>query len=94
MFCTNCGSKLNEGADVCVNCGKYVNKKPEVVDEGGFIWGLVGFCVPFVGLILFCTWKNSKPKSAKNAGIGALIGFVINLVVSIFTVIINLAVLA
>lgn len=46
-------------------------------DKGGFLWGLLGFCIPIVGLILFLTWKTSKPKSAKAAGIGALVSVVI-----------------
>lgn len=25
-FCENCGSEINEGADVCLNCGKSLNK--------------------------------------------------------------------
>ena len=25
-FCTNCGSELKEGADICLNCGKIVEK--------------------------------------------------------------------
>lgn len=26
-YCSNCGAKLNENADVCVKCGKLVNKR-------------------------------------------------------------------
>lgn len=96
MYCTNCGNKLNDGADICTSCGKYIKNQPSnvEVDEGGFIWGLVGFLVPVVGLVLYISWKNNKPKSSKSAGIGALIGFCINFVVSIFTIIINFAILA
>ena len=32
-------------------------------------------------LILFCVWNSSKPKSAKQAGIGALVSVILNLVV-------------
>lgn len=46
-------------------------------DKGGFLWGLLGFCIPIVGLILFITWKTSKPKSAKAAGIGALVSVIL-----------------
>ena len=46
-------------------------------DKGGFLWGLLGFCIPIAGLILFFVWKESKPKSAKAAGIGALVSVVI-----------------
>lgn len=44
-----------------------------VVDNGGFGWGLLGCCVPVAGLILFLVWKDTKPKTAKAAGIGALL---------------------
>lgn len=27
MYCSNCGKKLNDNADVCVNCGVLVNKE-------------------------------------------------------------------
>ena len=42
-------------------------------DKGGFLWGLLGCCIPIVGLILFLVWKDTKPKTAKAAGIGALV---------------------
>ncbi len=45
-------------------------------DNGGFLWGLLGCCIPLVGLILFLVWKDSKPRTSKAAGIGALVGVV------------------
>ncbi len=45
----------------------------ETNDNGGFLWGLLGCCIPIVGLILFLVWKDQKPKTAKAAGIGALV---------------------
>lgn len=47
-----------------------------VNDNGGFLWGLLGCCIPVVGLILFLVWKDQKPKTAKAAGIGALISVI------------------
>jgi hypothetical protein len=44
-----------------------------VNDSGSIGWGVLGFFIPLVGLILFLVWKDTKPKSAKAAGIGALI---------------------
>lgn len=44
-----------------------------VNDSGSAGWGVLGFFIPIVGLILFLVWKDTKPKSAKAAGIGALI---------------------
>ena len=51
-----------------------------VQDNGGFLWGLLGFCIPVVGLILFLIWKDQKPKTAKAAGIGALVSVIIGVV--------------
>ena len=44
-------------------------------------WGILGALIPIVGLILFLVWNNTKPKSAKYAGIGGLIGFIFWLIV-------------
>ena len=54
--------------------------QPNVNDSGSIGWGILGFLIPIIGLILYCVWKNTKPKSAKVAGIGALIGFCLNMV--------------
>lgn len=43
-------------------------------DSGSFGWAVLGFFIPLVGLILWLVWKDTKPKSAKMAGIGALVG--------------------
>lgn len=84
-FCQNCGKELNEGAEFCLNCGKFVKKETSATvitktDGNGFGWGVLGFFIPLVGLILFLVWKKDYPKKAKGAGIGALIGFVLNLI--------------
>jgi len=72
-FCRNCGHELEDHATVCTNCGVTQVTTPTVVDKGGFLWGLLGCCIPIVGLILFLVWKDTKPKTAKAAGIGALV---------------------
>lgn len=51
-----------------------------VVENGSAWWGVLGCVLPLVGLILFLIWKEDKPKSAKAAGIGALIGFVLSMI--------------
>ncbi|MEY8236582.1 hypothetical protein AALA36_12785 [Lachnospiraceae bacterium 66-29] len=50
-------------------------------DNGGFLWGLLGCCIPVVGLILFLVWKDQKPRTAKAAGIGALISVILSVIV-------------
>lgn len=58
--------------------------EPQVYDSGSIGWGILGFLIPLAGLILFLVWKNSKPRCAKVAGIGALISFCLALVNIIF----------
>ncbi len=83
-FCKVCGNEMHDSAIVCTKCGvatsNYNNfNKPnaEVVDNGGFGWGLLGCCVPIAGLILFLIWKDTRPNTAKSAGIGALVYLII-----------------
>lgn len=77
-FCKNCGAQINDGAAFCPSCGATQNSAPPApVDNGGFGWGVLGCCIPIVGLILFLVWKDTKPKTAKAAGIGALVSVIV-----------------
>ena len=73
-FCKKCGAEIDDQAVICPKCG--VQQTPEVEDNGGFLWGMLGCCIPLVGLILFLVWKDTKPKTSKAAGIGALVGVI------------------
>ena len=64
-----------------------MEENTNVNDKGGFLWGLLGFCIPIVGLILFLVWKDSNPKTAKAAGVGALISVIIGVLCYIFAAI-------
>lgn len=91
MYCSNCGSKM-EG-NYCPKCGNSNSNTNninniEVQDSGSFGWGVLGFFIPLVGLILFLVWKQTKPKSAKAAGIGALISVILYVILIIITFII------
>lgn len=76
-FCKNCGNQIEDNAATCPSCGASQNTTPQVTDNGGFLWGLLGCCIPIVGLVLFLVWKDTKPKTAKAAGIGALVGVIL-----------------
>ena len=85
-YCKHCGTQIDDQAVVCPHCGvaqsnlNTPSQQPPVVDNGGIGWGLLGCCVPIVGLILFLVWKDQKPKTAKAAGIGALVSVIIGVV--------------
>ena len=84
-FCKYCGAQIDDNAVVCTSCGASQSTAPAVVDKGGFGWGLLGYCLPIVGLILFLVWKDTKPKTAKAAGIGALVSVILAVVIYIVT---------
>lgn len=92
MFCNKCGKEVK--GNVC-DCGNPIQNN-EVVDNGGFGWGLLGCCIPLVGLIVFIVNKKEKPKTAKAAGIGALISTIISIIIGLvfwgFVVFVGIAV--
>ncbi len=89
-FCSKCGTQMNDDAKFCSNCGTAVNEAPvqqpvystpsNPQDSGSFGWAVLCFFFPIVGLILFLVWKDEKPKSAKMAGIGALVSVALSIV--------------
>ena len=91
-FCRNCGKQIEDNAVACNACGAAQKvdsapivepTQPSVVDNGGFGWGLLGCCIPVVGLILFLVWRDTKPKTSKAAGIGALVSVIATVLIYI-----------
>lgn len=73
-YCKNCGKEVDDAAIICPYCGVQLEAiAPADIDSGSIGWGLLGCCIPIVGLILFLVWKDQKPRTAKMAGLGALI---------------------
>lgn len=70
------------------------NLNTNVDDKGGFLWGLLGCCIPIVGLILFLVWKDTKPKTAKAAGIGALICVILYVILYIVMAVLGISLAA
>ena len=58
-------------------------------DTGSAGWGILGCCLPLIGLILFLVWKDSKPLSAKKAGIGALVGFIAGILLYVLVLVLG-----
>lgn len=72
-YCRRCGAPISDQAMVCPSCGEPQYSVPPVQDNGGIGWGLLGCCIPIAGLVLYLVWKDQKPRTAKAAGIGALV---------------------
>ncbi len=90
-YCKNCGAQIDDRTMTCPFCGANQNTSPAVVDNGGIGWGILGFCIPIVGLVLFLVWKDQKPKTAKAAGIGALIAVIVGVLWYVLVAIIGAA---
>ena len=88
-FCKNCGNRIDDRAVICPACG--VAQGPVPTDNGGFGWGMLGCCIPIVGLILYLVWKDTKPKTASAVGKGALISVIISVAYYLLLMIIGLA---
>ena len=52
-------------------------------DESSFGYGVLSFLFPLVGLILYLVWHDTTPLKAKSCGIGALIGFISGVVLTV-----------
>lgn len=91
-FCKNCGNQIEDNAATCPSCGASQNTTPQVTDNGGFLWGLLGCCIPIVGLVLFLVWKDTKPKTSKAAGIGALVSVIIGILWYILVAVIGVGI--
>ena len=79
-YCTNCGAEMADEAVVCVKCGVPVKNENDKPSTG---LNILSFFFPLIGLILFLCMKNDTPIKAKKCGKWALIGFIIEVVLSI-----------
>ena len=58
-----------------------------------FGWGVLGFFLPIVGFILFLVWIKDNKNAAAASGIGALIGFVTGLLLTVVSMIVFFSIL-
>ena len=89
VYCPNCGenvhtkkkNKIKEEKEQKEERKKTPNSSTTITSGSYYIaWGILGYFIPIVGLILFIIWKDTKPKDSKAAGIGALIRLIIMII--------------
>jgi len=100
-YCTNCGGEVNQFAAHCPECGAPQNKNnsrpvqsSNQPDNGGFLWWMLGFCVPIAGLILYIIWKDERPRTAKSVGWGALWSVIFTVIIYVIYFVIIIGVIA
>ena len=92
-YCKHCGARIDDGANVCLMSRTTPNSTPQTTkDDGGFLWGLLGCCIPIVGLVLFLVWRDTKPKTSKAAGIGALVSVIVYVLFYVFAAVVGVGV--
>ena len=64
---------------------------PEDASSIGF--AVLSFFFPLVGLILWLVWNDSSPKKAKSCGLGALVGFLSEIALSVIAYVVVAAIL-
>ena len=92
MYCKNCGRIVDDTSSYCNNCGARIDNKPNAdasEDSLSLGFAIFGFFIPIVGLNLFLIYEEKKPKRAKLAVKGALIGFITEIVLAIILVILS-----
>lgn len=83
-YCPYCGNAIAPNAAVCLHCGQSVMRHATGSDDtGSFGWAVLGFFVPVAGLILWLLWKDSAPRNAKKAGLGALLSTIVSVVFTV-----------
>ncbi|MFJ7408514.1 MULTISPECIES: zinc ribbon domain-containing protein [unclassified Lysinibacillus] len=97
MYCPNCGSTINENAEICIQCGvnvlKFNNQVTVAKNDKPNIWVnvLSLCCFPLLGIIIYFVWKDTQPKAAKSALIFALFGLAISIIFAIISFVIGFA---
>lgn len=83
-YCPFCGNTIDPNAAICLHCGRNVAAQAtDTNDTGNFGWAVLGFFVPMAGLILWLLWKDSAPRNAKKAGMGALISTIASVALTV-----------
>lgn len=63
MYCEKCGSKNETNTEFCSSCGsklniELTNTEVNSKEKSTIGWGILGFVIPIVGLILFLSLKR------------------------------------
>jgi zinc-ribbon domain len=85
LFCPKCGAQNDNEAQFCSRCAQPLTAgtpanpptpgtAPEAGDRGVGALGILFFCIPLVGAIMYFVWKDEKPAQAKQACTLALWG--------------------
>ena len=88
MYCKQCGCRVTVGSLYCSSCGAKINTTESLPDDRhSLALSFVGFFFPLIGFIVYVFNHSDKPKQAKSAGKGALIGFLTRVVIFVILIV-------
>lgn len=88
MVCSRCNGEYADSTKFCPHCGAATEfdavETPQInqnnpYDVPSVLLNIICFFKPFIGLILYLSWKMEYPKKAKGVGMAALIGVILRL---------------
>ena len=91
MFCPKCGKENDNNAEFCSDCGENLKQKSVDTSQESSVGpiGILFFCIPLVGAIMYFVWKDEKPEKSKKACHLALWGVGVGIVIQILSTIIQ-----
>ena len=79
MFCSKCGTIIEDGEKFCKSCGNSLTEKI-IKDEVSLGFFFLCILIPLIGIINFFMYRKEFPKRSKTYlswSIGAMIGYYI-----------------
>jgi uncharacterized membrane protein YvbJ len=95
----HCGAEIADEAVICVKCGCSLVNTPNQTagvnsdDASSVGYTVLGFFLPFVGVILFLVWHKSSPQKAISCGKGVAIAYIVSTVVALIVYIFSFSTL-
>ena len=88
-YCQQCGVKTQQGQVMCPSCSfklrDLYGDSDRFKHDNGF--AILGLLLPIIGFVIYLAWYETRPAKARSAGLGALIGFVAIILISIVSII-------
>jgi uncharacterized membrane protein YvbJ len=91
-YCPFCKARVGNNTVFCPKCGNAIGMEETAKDKNVFIYAILSFFVPFLGLYFTLAWSNKYKKTSKVSRIATALGFslyVIAIFIILFLTLLN-----